>query len=79
MQDPGEILSLSAYYDALLRFDWDYESTDDFSVWRRESRRRAELERLAFTSREHEELFRAFDRHGKDGPRSAHLLPARPA
>ena len=79
MAETAEILSLSAYYDALLRFDWDYESTDDHSVWRRESRRRDELKSLASTSPEREELFRAFDRHGKDGSRSAHLLPARPA
>ena len=59
-------LSLPAYYDALKRFDWSYDESDDYSRWQRESKAHARLKAYAKASPQHLELLKLFERYGAD-------------
>ena len=57
--------SLSAFYDELGRFDWDYDATDDPQVWTRCHGEHWNLRQCAKQSPEHQALFDLFNRHGR--------------
>jgi hypothetical protein len=78
--------SLQAYYDELRKFDWSYEYTDDFSVWRRCDDKRRQLKQMACLSPDHATLWAAFNRHGGEWQRREQYrapetpeMPGRPA
>lgn len=60
--------TLADYWDQLNRFDWYYEMTDDFSVWRRGTTRWDELRKISQESPEHMVLFNGFYKHMFTGP-----------
>lgn len=86
MPPAPDFITLPDYYDAMIRADFDYEASEDHGAY---TRGRAEIEQLrhqAALSREHADLFEAFQAH--EQARSARAwdrrvvvppLPARPS
>ena len=55
--------SLLDFYAALAAFDWDYNSADDFTVWKRGGSEMERLREIAAESPAHTDLFDGFRLH----------------
>lgn len=53
------IISLTAFYDRLIRHDWFHEYADDFSAWEAGNTEQTALETAAGASPEHRALYTA--------------------
>jgi hypothetical protein len=57
--------SLQRFYNLLSKHDWDYEYSDDFSVWKSGGDQRRALEEISLESDTHHLLFKQFYDHKK--------------
>lgn len=58
-----QLQPLAAYYEACMRADWDYESADDPTAYRRGRDQVEALEAQARVSIQHRKFFEAFRDH----------------
>ena len=61
---PNDIVE---YYARLENFDWLYEYSDDFDLWKQRSRQHRELAEDSSLSDRHWRLYRAFHKHHFQG------------